>query len=384
MISDNSYERDKLYEEVCSEPVTAVAKRYGVSDVAIHKACKRLQVPVPPRGYWARLSAGQSVTRELLPPYYGPHTVRRLSLAADRPRPATPAKPKEQLVFLEEQERAKVLEFCDELQVKDRLTNPHPLIRQDQEVRAEHKRKEKERKPLGYWASESSSDHDFWSTWYKKILDIHAQPEDMPRAYRLLNAIFHAVESLGGSVRLDGKEGHTQVVWLGEPMRIRLRSKEHDFTLMIEDYHAPRKNWRDTKRKQLESEAGSFVIGLLECAHALRTLREERRREEQLRWQRERERLERAQRQKEEMERFQSLEENALDWQKARVIEQYVAELQTQADSETDDRKRRRLLDYIAWAKEKIAWLDPLIAREDPILGKRYDDGDEDDEAEDW
>ncbi|NLB96602.1 MAG: hypothetical protein GX785_12955, partial [Armatimonadetes bacterium] len=36
------YERDKLYEEVWSEPVTAVAKRYGVSDVAIHKTCKRL------------------------------------------------------------------------------------------------------------------------------------------------------------------------------------------------------------------------------------------------------------------------------------------------------------------------------------------------------
>jgi hypothetical protein len=153
---------------------------------------------------------------------------------------------------------------------------------------------------------------------------------------------------------------------------------------MIEDYHAPRKNWRDTKRKKLESEVGSFVVGLLECAHALRTLREERRREEQLRWQRERERLERAQRQKEEMERFESLEENALDWQKARVIEQYVAELEKQANNETDDRKRDKLLNYIAWAKEKAAWLDPLVAREDPILGKRYDDSDKDDEAEDW
>lgn len=277
-----------------------------------------------------------------------------------------------------------MLELCNSLQVKDRLTNPHPLIKQDQEVRAEHKRKEKERKPLGYWASESSSDHDFWSTWYKRILDIHVQPEDMPRAYRLLNAIFHAAEALGGSVRLDEKEGHTQVVWLGQPMRIRLRGKEHELTLTIEDYHAPRKNWRDTKRKQLEGEAGSFVVGLLECAHALRTFHEERRCEEQLRWQRERERLDRAQRQKEEMERFQSLEENALDWQKARVIEQYVAELEKQADSETDARKRHRLLDYIAWAKEKIAWLDPLVAREDSILGKRYDDSDEDDEAEEW
>ena len=163
-------------------------------------------------------------------------------------------------------------------------------------------------------------------------------------------------------------------------MRIRLRSKEHDLALMIDDYHAPRKNWRDAKTKQLESEAGSFVVSLLECAHALRTLREERRREEQLRWQRERERREREERQREEMERFQSLEENALDWQKARVIEQYVGELEKQAQNETDTGKRDRLLDYIAWAREKIDWLDPLVAREDPILGKRYDDSDEDDD----
>ena len=45
-------------EEVWSEPVTAVAKRYGVSDVAIHKTCKRLAIPVRPRLCWAELGAG--------------------------------------------------------------------------------------------------------------------------------------------------------------------------------------------------------------------------------------------------------------------------------------------------------------------------------------
>ena len=383
MITNNSYERDKLYEEVWSEPVTTVAKRYGVSDVAIHKACKRLHVPVPPRGYWAKLSAGQSITRDPLPPYDGPKWIRRLSPSPDQLQPDVPAKAKERLVFLEEEERTKVLQLCDNLQVRDRLTNPHPLIKQDQDVRAEHKRKERERKPFSYLDSNYNSDHDFWSTWYKKILDIHVQPDDMPRAYRLLNAIFYAVEELGGSIKLDEKDRQTHVMWLGEPMRIRLRSKEHDFTLIIEEYHAPRKNWRDTKRKQLESEVGSFVVGLFECAHGLRSLREERRREEQLRWKRELERREREKRQKEEMERFQVLEENALDWQKARTIEQYIAELEKQAQDETDTRKRDRLLDYIAWAEEKIAWLDPLVAREDPILGKRYDDSDEDGETED-
>ena len=33
------YEREKLYKEVWDEPVSTVAKRYCVSDVAIRKIC---------------------------------------------------------------------------------------------------------------------------------------------------------------------------------------------------------------------------------------------------------------------------------------------------------------------------------------------------------
>lgn len=49
------YERAKLYEEVWAEAVTKVAKRYGISDVALRKICKKLAVRLPPLGYWAKL-----------------------------------------------------------------------------------------------------------------------------------------------------------------------------------------------------------------------------------------------------------------------------------------------------------------------------------------
>ena len=35
-----------------------MARRYGVSDVAIAKACALLAIPKPPRGYWAKKAAG--------------------------------------------------------------------------------------------------------------------------------------------------------------------------------------------------------------------------------------------------------------------------------------------------------------------------------------
>jgi len=57
----SKYDRQRLYEEVWSEPTQQVAKRYGVSDVAIAKACTLLDIPKPPRGYWAKKAAGQKL-----------------------------------------------------------------------------------------------------------------------------------------------------------------------------------------------------------------------------------------------------------------------------------------------------------------------------------
>lgn len=41
------YEREKLYDEVWVEPVKIVARRYGVSDVALAKTCRKLAILLP-------------------------------------------------------------------------------------------------------------------------------------------------------------------------------------------------------------------------------------------------------------------------------------------------------------------------------------------------
>jgi hypothetical protein len=61
------YEREKLHAEVWDEPVMIVAQRYGVSDVTLAKTCRRMAIPLPGRGYWARLRAGQKLKRPPLP-----------------------------------------------------------------------------------------------------------------------------------------------------------------------------------------------------------------------------------------------------------------------------------------------------------------------------
>jgi hypothetical protein len=62
------YKRSDLYTEVWQEPVRSIAKKYGISDVALAKICRKLDVPLPGRGYWARKAAGQEVPKTPLPP----------------------------------------------------------------------------------------------------------------------------------------------------------------------------------------------------------------------------------------------------------------------------------------------------------------------------
>jgi hypothetical protein len=62
-----SFDRAVLYEQVWARPVQAVAKDYGMSGRGLAKTCSRLRVPVPPRGYWARVQNGHKERKPPLP-----------------------------------------------------------------------------------------------------------------------------------------------------------------------------------------------------------------------------------------------------------------------------------------------------------------------------
>lgn len=59
--------RESLFELVWSAPLTTIADRIGVSDVGLAKACRRAAIPVPARGHWARIDAGQLIFPLTLP-----------------------------------------------------------------------------------------------------------------------------------------------------------------------------------------------------------------------------------------------------------------------------------------------------------------------------
>jgi integrase len=59
--------RQQLYELVWSKPISRLAEQFDISDVGLAKACRRANVPIPHRGYWAKVQAGVSATKEPMP-----------------------------------------------------------------------------------------------------------------------------------------------------------------------------------------------------------------------------------------------------------------------------------------------------------------------------
>ena len=62
----HTFTRQELFDLVWSEPTRTIAKRYGISDVGLAKVCRRVDILLPPRGYWAKVAAGKRVKKPSL------------------------------------------------------------------------------------------------------------------------------------------------------------------------------------------------------------------------------------------------------------------------------------------------------------------------------
>ena len=73
------WDRIDLYNEVWKQPLVKLSRKYRVSDVRLGKVCRKLKIPHPGRGYWAKIAIGQSVERAPLPEFNDAPVVRRLT-----------------------------------------------------------------------------------------------------------------------------------------------------------------------------------------------------------------------------------------------------------------------------------------------------------------
>ena len=346
-----------LYEEVWQSPVSKVAEKYGISDVAIAKVCRKLKIPVPGRGYWARKSAGYSVKKRPLLPFKN----APILFHAERTRP--PRLPNDP----SDPELLKIAAV--EAKNPPSPASEHPLI---EEARKQFLRA----KPDEYGRLEWPSS--------KRCVDIHVSAELLDRALSVMNTLLFALEEEG--LELTVTEESTSVVAFGrtirfgieEDLQIKERREEPSYsgTKMVNIYERSgriafrvwsnaeghRARWGDGKTKKLEQLLPQCIGGIFRHAR-LNRIEDEKRKEREAEWERQRlEREERERREREEQKRFENLEQCVSSWQRAKqireFIEAYELACEKKGESTSPESEKGK---WIQWARGKADWLDPLL-----------------------
>lgn len=379
----NVYDRETLYKEVWEKPVTEVAKRYKVSDVAIHKVCKALDIPTPPAGYWAKLRAGKPVIVIPLPPSDKPS--RKTGIQTGSAFQA--AGEKESLAFLNEEDRSVIFAVASQILLPDEGARMHSKIIAHRKVVAE-------------WKKHKNSDNRVWNRRNAESVPFLADSisdESLPRACRIIDALIKAMEPLGCSLtdtlsfvvngeivplafseskdevkHIPTKEENLQLLkyeeerkrysWASKP---HIRKYDHVFNGRLTLTVNGQKSFRDCKSYVLEDRLGDIMIEIYEAAEEIRKAREAREEAERKRQEEERRREELRKRYNVEVDRTLALTNLAEDYDTACKIRRYIAVVEAQGEPDEETAK------WIEWAKAKADWYDPTVAREDEFFGKR-------------
>lgn len=392
---DNIYERNKLYEEVWAKPVVHVAVQYGVSDTAIKKVCKALNIPVPPRGYWAKVKAGKATKKIPLPVSEGSTTFIGARTHANPPAAETV---KEPLAFLPETERQQVVAAARKLELTPENARLHKKINVYKAVVAawnknDQKAEGAQRKNSNYYNA-------------PPFLAGVIAKETLPRVHRLLDALYKQVESLGGSVnddltlkvrgekvRLEIYEGQDKIKheitreeakaillyedskkhggWVREP---QIRKHDYLFNGRLSFSISKGKFYKDTEKVKLEDRLGEILIGLYEESELVRIERVKREEEARKREEKERQQQIFNEKYDREIEKTVALGNAALDYEKAVRIKAYINAVESSLGPAQIDEETAA---WLKWAKDKADWFDPIKARQDEYFGKRLHENDE-------
>ena len=129
--------REVLYQQVWETPMRKLAAHYNISDRGLAKICKRLTIPTPGRGYWAKKAAGKHVIQYQLPE---PDKNTPIDVVITEHGGMPKLNPEIQ------DSLSKAIEGKNEHAIPKRLISPHPIIRQWLNDYDERKKEEREKK----------------------------------------------------------------------------------------------------------------------------------------------------------------------------------------------------------------------------------------------
>jgi hypothetical protein len=322
--------RQALYELVWTVPRSRLAARFGVSDVAIAKRCRKLAIPMPGTGYWARVAAGQKPRRRKLP--RAPDGVETESVFG----------------ALTKSELAGAVSV-PEVFVSERLSEPHAAVAWIAEA----------------FKKATPDEHDRFVVGHSWFPDVCVRKSTIERALRIVDALFRALEARGHRVeaqrpeRLHSPERELIVTVFGQPFTLHVeekhRQKLHVATKdelreqAAKPWYKPRKwdpvpegdillrfargghylytgrtSWSDTKVRKLDSQLGQVILEMERIGEFMRVWQDEQKKEAEARRDNERRQLRGERVDWWRRKLSQDLECMARDWRQAQDVRDFL------------------------------------------------------------
>jgi len=354
--------REKLYEMVWSETLSAISEKFYITEDRLQKICTEQKIPLPRIRYWTSLKSGNIPIEKTPLGEYSGYSGIYLKLRED-------------VVRVKESIQTHLSRIKNEiendpnvnLKVPDKLMNPDPLI-----AAARDRLYKKE-----LWSKDKGIIHD-----YQGNLAIYVSPNQMARALRFMDTMIKCLRNRGH--QFANKNGSTHVIIFGEDYWISCCEKDRRVIIndkygsstglestgklslrLGESYYL--KEWPEGKTP-IEEQVLKILAGIE--YHAWKDREERIAREKVWADNKERERIakELLDRKVKELADFKELFRKSQRHEKAEIIRRYVQNLEMSAikrNELTEELKNR-----IEWARQKADWYDPFIEAYDELLNE--------------
>lgn len=363
------FEREAIYKQVWDEPVRTVASRYDISDVGLRKICKKLGVPIPPLGYWAKRAAGKSTRITPLPVNHKGDTRYVRSVWIDEEEPERDARVR---TLLAERRPA----TWPEVVVPAVLLESHAVVARTA-------------KRLG-----TSTTKRILDASGKDVFTVSISPAQMDRALRVLDGIVKATLSAGGILvpaKPEGPPLHFEVLgqfvgvqleelfdrtfreptpkevaeqakyeWRKPDLRVYTPNGKIKLTVLSANRYVPLLTISDGMRSPIEERLTDLVERIWAKAAGL-NIQAQMRDEEHQRWEerrRKREALEAVRR--EQLGCLEDVEKVMEKWERARRLRRFADALEVTGKAITHG----EVVADSAWIRNAADWLDPLRAKD--------------------
>lgn len=352
--------RKELYDLVWSTPMTALAKKFLISDSGLREICVKMEIPLPKAGHWEKLKAGKQVEIFDLPTNYNGNTEISLEVRKEGDENLK-GKPSPEIELKEKIEEDPLLNIT----VPDILTKPHKLIVETKKA---------------HFNNESRFSKNF-TGYLRSPLSISATKLNYDRALRIMDTFIKVMEQRGHVFQFKNDSAHLLIY--GEEVAISIREKnnripkpktgswqEYDyipsgilvFSVRI-SYHNI--EWTDG-RLPLEKQLSKIVakIEIKGAEEREGTIRREKARV--IREEQDRIRKAKEGEIEQELAKFKVLKQKVDRWQEACQIRAYLGDLEAKASKEL--LMAEELTNWLKWAHKKVDWYDPNIEAQDPLM----------------